>query len=375
MSNRLYVGTRKGLFVFDRGNSGWSFSDVHFIGDQVPMFLADDRDGRWYTARKTDHFGQKLFRSDNAGKDWAEVAVPKYADGEFLSGPPKPDGCAPDSQPASLSLIWELAAGGSDQPGVLWAGTVPGGLFRSTDGGDSWELVRGLWDQPERSQWFGGGMDEPGIHSVCVDPRNSDRVVVAVSCGGVWVTEDGGETWACKADGMRAEYMPPDRQFDPVIQDPHRLVQCRDAPDAMWVQHHNGVFRSSDCSESWREIEDPGVSAFGFGVAVHPHDGNTAWFAPGVQDSCRVPVDAKLVVTRTKDGGETFDELRNGLPQEHCYDIVFRHALAVDETGDRLAIGSSTGGLWITEDGGDVWDCLSTTLPQVYCVRFGRSGV
>ena len=275
-----------------------------------------------------------------------------------------------EPKPASLSEIWALETGGPDEESLLWCGTILGGLFRSNDRGDSWELVQSLWDDPDRLHWFGGGKDDPGIHSICVDPRDSKHVLVGVSCGGVWVTEDGGESWACKADGMRAEYVPPERANDPVIQDGHRMVQCRDNPDALWVQHHNGVFRSVDCSESWQEIENVPPSVFGFAVAVHPHDSQTAWFVPGVNDECRVPVDRQLVVTRTKDGGKTFDVLRDGLPQENCYDIVFRHALDIDETGDVLAMGSSTGGLWITENGGDNWTGISSCLPQIYCVRF-----
>lgn len=368
MGDRLYLGTRKGLFVLDRNSSSWEVSDVHFLGVQVPMFLPDPRDGTWYAAVKHEHFGPKLHRSDDEGRSWAEIGVPAYSEGDTFSkmGPDM----QPMQAPASLNLIWSLETGGPDREGLLWAGTIPGGLFRSSDRGDSWELVQSLWDVPDRMKWFGGGADEPGIHSVCVDPRNSDHLLVGVSCGGVWVTEDGGESWACKAEGMRAEYMPPDQQFDAAIQDPHILVQCRDEPDVMWVQHHNGIFKSTDRSESWTEIEKPAVSGFGFGVAVHPADGKTAWFAPGVKDECRVPVDGKLVVTRTKDGAETWEELREGLPQENAYDIIFRHCLVVDETGDRLAMGSSTGGLWTSDNGGDSWDCVSNVLPQIYCVRF-----
>jgi hypothetical protein len=172
---------------------------------------------------------------------------------------------------------------------------------------------------------------------------------------------------------MRAEYMPPELAYEPNAQDPHRLVQCRDVPDAMWVQHHNGIFRSIDGGLTWSEIEHVVPASFGFAVAVHPRDPNTAWFVPGVKDECRVPVDAKLVVTRTTDGGESFDVLDGGLPSEHCYDIVFRHALDVDATGDCLAMGSTTGSLWISENGGDHWQCLSNHLPPIYCVRFGSA--
>jgi hypothetical protein len=247
-------------------------------------------------------------------------------------------------------------------------------LFHSRDRGASWELVRSLWDDPNRLQWFGGGMDLPGIHSICVDPRDSARVNVGVSCGGVWCTTDYGNAWACRATGMRADFMPPDKQFDPNIQDAHRLAQSPSRPDVFWVQHHNGIFRSGDGAASWQEISAPPAapSAFGFAVAVHPRDPDTAWFVPAIKDERRIPVDGRLVVSRTRDGGKSFEVLRQGLPQEHAYDIVLRHALDVDSTGDALAFGSTTGSLWTSEDGGDRWTRLPNHLPPIYCVRFGK---
>jgi photosystem II stability/assembly factor-like uncharacterized protein len=223
---------------------------------------------------------------------------------------------------------------------------------------------------PERREWFGGGMDLPGIHSICVDPRDSKCVALGVSCGGVWVTRDAGESWACKATGMWAAYMPPERRNDPHIQDPHRLVRCPSQPDHMWVQHHNGVFRSTDNAESWQEVTTVKPSTFGFAVAVHPDDAKTAWFVPAIKDEKRIPVDGKVVVSRTRDGGECFEVLTNGLPQNHAYDLTFRHALDVDSTGRMLAFGSTTGSLWISENQGDSWSCVSNHLPPVYAVRF-----
>ncbi|MFQ5414955.1 MAG: exo-alpha-sialidase, partial [Phycisphaerae bacterium] len=264
------------------------------------------------------------------------------------------------------------APGGADERGVLWCGTAPGGLFRSADGGASWRLIRSLWDDPGRKNWFGGGLDIPAIHSICVDPRDARRVAVGVSCGGVWVTTDGGETWACRADGMWAAYVPPERKCDPTIQDPHCVVQCAARPDVMWAQHHNGIFRSTDGAASWHDIPSAGPSTFGFPVVVHPQDGDTAWFVPAVSDERRIPVDGRVVVTRTRDGGRTFDVLGSGLPSAHAYDLVFRHALDVDETGDRLAMGSSTGSLWVSEDQGDAWTHVSAHLPPVHCVRFEK---
>ena len=145
------------------------------------------------------------------------------------------------------------------------------------------------------------------------------------------------------------------------------MTQCRSAPDCLWIQHHNGIFRSTDGGRTWSEITDAQPSVFGFGVVVHPDDPNTAWFAPAIKDMQRLPVDGKVVVSRTRDGGKTFEVLRNGLPQEHAYDLVYRHALAIDETGNCLAFGSTTGGLWVSDDQGDHW-----TAPPCACRRSTR---
>ena len=149
------------------------------------------------------------------------------------------------------------------------------------------------------------------------------------------------------------------------------MVQCPSSPDHFWVQHHNGVFNSTDGAKSWNDVPNVTPSVFGFTVAVHPKDPKTAWLVPAVKDECRVPVGGKLVVARTRDSGQTFTNLTNGLPGDECYDLVYRHALDCDETGDRLAFGSTTGGLWLTEDGGDSWQTLSSHLPPIHAVRFG----
>ncbi len=363
MSDRMYVATRKGLFTAERNDAGsWSIVSSAFVGDPVTMLLDDPRDGSLYAALNLGHFGVKLHRSEDRGKSWEEIAAPAYASEADRKEGEKPDG-------PSVSQVWELAHGGDDEPGKLWAGTIPGGLFLSEDRGGSWSLVDSLWNVPERASWFGGGYDDPGIHSVCVHPENRDHLTVGVSCGGVWVSADGAATWEVRTQGMFAAYMPPERREDPSIQDPHRVAQCRAHPDVLWAQHHNGMFRSADGGKTWRELKaEPSV--FGFAVAAHPTDPETAWFVPAVKDECRVPVDGKVVVTRTRDGGKTFDVLREGLPQEHAYDLVFRHALDVDATGERLAFGSTTGSVWASENGGDSWTAISRHLPPVYQVLF-----
>jgi photosystem II stability/assembly factor-like uncharacterized protein len=196
-------------------------------------------------------------------------------------------------------------------------------------------------------------------------------VLLAISCGGVWRTEDAGETWSLSAKGIFAEYMPPDKQFEENIQDPHRMVRCPSNPDSLWIQHHNGVFRTTDNAKEWSHVKGLSPSSFGFAVVVHPAKPDTAWFVPAVKDETRVPVDGKLSVTRTRDGGQTCDVLTKGLPQEHCYDLVFRHCLDIDASGERLAFGSTTGNLWTTDNGGDDWTPLPNHLPPIYAVRFG----
>jgi hypothetical protein len=365
VSDRLFVATRKGLFRYERRTpSAWECARVSFLGDPVSTVMVDPRDGAVYAALALGHFGAKLWRSEDGGDAFAEIATPAFL--------PKPEG-SDDPWAWNVHQVWALEAGGADEPAILWAGTVGGGLFRSRDRGASWGLVRSLWDRPERRAWMpaGAGYPEAGIHSICVHPRSSRSVAIAVSIGGVWVTEDGGGTWECRAKGMRADYMPPEQAHDPNLQDVHRLVQCQRNPDVLWAQHHNGIWRTSDAGGSWQEVTGVAPSSFGFGVAVHPRDPNTAWFVPAVKDECRVPVGGRLVVTRTRDGGRSVETLRRGLPSDASYDLVYRHGLAIDATGQRLAMGSTTGNLWISDDQGELWRQLSAHLPPIYAVRFG----
>ncbi len=361
MSDRLYVGTRKGLFELHRSKRGWDIADTKFLGDPVTAVLAHD--GATFAGLDLGHFGAKLWRRAGKG-DWQELPAPAF--------PAKPEDAADDPHPWSLGKIWNLTPGGA--PGRVYAGTMPGGLFRSDDGGDTWTLNEALWRMPARKKWMGvAGGEMPGLSTVLVDPRNPDAIRVGVSCAGVWETTDGGASWANINEGMSNEYMPPNQQREPIAQDIHQLAHCPGAPDVMWCQHHSGIYHSEDAGHSWTEVTAAKPSAFGFAVAAHPHDPKTAWFVPAMKDEKRYPVDAKIVVSRTRDGGKSFEVLRKGLPQRHAYDLVYRHALAVDETGDRLAFGSTSGGLWISEDGGDSWSTLDARLPPVNAVRFATA--
>ena len=359
MADRLHVATRKGLFELVRGHGTWEVGEVQFLGDPVSAVLAE-ADGTVYAALDLGHFGAKLWRRDPAGA-WGELAGARVPAKAGRGG----------RRSSSLVARQDLGARNGPRRGRLWAGTMPGGLFRSDDGGQSWSLNEPLWYMPERRRWSGvAGGEQPGIASVLVDPRNPSDIRIGVSTAGVWASSDDGISWHNINRGMYADYMPPELREEPIAQDIHRLAHCTARPEIVWCQHHNGVFRSEDAGATWHELTAIRPSKFGFAVAAHPHDPNTAWFVPAVKDEKRIPVDGKVVVARTRDGGRSFEVLRNGLPQHHAYDLVWRHALTIDETGERLAFGSTSGGLWISEDGGDSWTMSEARLPPIAAVRF-----
>ena len=364
MTDRAWAATRKGLFELRRRAGVWQIEHSSFLGDPVSMLLppiapgpsAGAHAGRMIAALNLGHFGVKLHASDDGGRQWQELPAPAY--------PPQP---ADAPGPAwKLGLIWSLAAG----HGTVWAGTLPGGLFRSADGGASWQLLDSLWQLPERLQWMGGGYDAPGIHSICLHPTRSGELLVGVSCGGAWASSDDGNSWAMRTQGLVADYMPPDQAENGATQDPHCIAACASAPEVMWCQHHGGIWRSSDAGRLWLRQTAP-RSSFGFAVAAHPADPLSAWFVPAVADQCRVPVDAALVVNRTRDGGASFETFGDGLPGANCFDLIYRHGLAVADDGCHLLMGSTTGNLWASGDGGEHWASVSQHLPPIYAVRFG----
>ena len=355
----LLVASRKGLLSFRESAGRWSLERSAFIGDPVSAVLFDQRDGSHYAALNLGHFGIKLHRSDDGGASWQELpapAFPKQAGEDVGNG---------SENAPSVELVWALATGGADRPDTLWAGTIPGALFHSSDRGESWSLVESLWQVPERKDWFGGGYDQPGIHSICLDPRDSARMTVAVSCGGIWFSDDAGASWTLRGSGLKADYMPPSSSDQRAVQDPHRIALCPSAPDVVWCQHHCGIFRSQDGGVNFDKIETAQPSGFGFAVAAHPDDPQTAWFAPAVKDECRVPVDQRFVVSRTRDGGASFEVFDEGLPPPPAFDLIYRHGMEIDAAGERLAMGSTTGNLWIGEAEGTRWRLISSNLPPI----------
>lgn len=359
---KAMVATRKGLFEFYRDQDGWHHDQISFLGDPVSMCLYDKRDGSIYAALNLGHFGVKLHRRSAQSRDWVEIAVPVY---------PERPADSSDKTEWKLSQIWSMACAGADQPGVIWVGTLPGGLFRSEDAGLSWQLQHSLWDMPARLNWFGGGNDVPGMHAIQIDARNSNIITVAVSCGGVWRSEDGGQHWESRTQGFRAGYVPPELAEDPNVQDPHSLSVCKLQPDVIWCQHHSGIWRSTNAGKSWQQIHTPeGISDFGFIVAAHPRNPEVAWFVPMDSDQRRLPRDAALQVCVTRDGGKSFQSYRDGLPQHQCYDLIYRHGFALSDDAEHCLMGSTTGNLWASADGAVSWQAIAENLPPIYAVRF-----
>lgn len=357
---KILAGTSKGLVVFEKNESGWEIEKVHFRGLPVSMVYVDERNNTWWLGLAHRHWGQKLHFSKNEGETWDSVPRPKYPDdAEYRPG-----------KRAVLKKIWCMHHAGHDRPGGLWLGTEPGGLFYSSDFGQNFHLVEGLWNHPSRideQQWFGAGREEPFIHSIVVHPRDSDHVYIAVSCAGVFETKDGGKSWEPKNRGLIAAYLPnPDVE---VGHDPHLLLACAANPDVLWQQNHCGIFRSTNGGEEWDNVTDKtGLADYGFGLAIDNENPMRAWVIPATSDEERVPPSLALTVCRTEDGGQTWQALRNGLPQQFCFDIVFRHSLA--RQGKTLAFGTTTGNLYLSENDGDEWQCLSSNLARIDYLAF-----
>ncbi|MEM7658276.1 MAG: glycosyl hydrolase [Bacteroidota bacterium] len=355
---RMLVCTNKGLIVYRLSPTGWVFQQKDFVGLPISQALVDPHTGRWWVALAHKHWGQKLHRSDDEGRTWQELAAPRYPKGSE----------AKPGVPASLKLMWALAAGEADQPGRLYVGTEPGGLFRSEDGGEHFELIESLWNHPSRPKhWFGGGRNFAGIHSIVVDPRDSSHYYIAVSCAGVFETRDDGASWQVRNQGLRADYLP--NPHAEVGQDPHLLLACHTQPDILWQQNHCGIFRSVDGGQLWEDVTDEnGLANYGFALAIDHENPLRAWVIPATSDRIRVAVDQALCVCRTEDGGKSWEALRTGLPQENCFDIIFRHALA--RRGPHLAFGTTTGNLFVSDSDGDHWQNLSHFLPMINAVLF-----
>lgn len=358
MKSTLLLGTRKGLISYQCKKGNWVSENLSFEGVPVSIAYADGRTGTWWASLDHGHWGVKLHRSTDRGNTWEEVTAPAYPEGSEIK----------DGVPATTRYIWAMAHGGKKFPSRIWLGTDPGGLFLSEDNGNSFQLVESLWQHPTRKEgWFGGGRDQPGIHSIIVDPRNEERLHIGISCAGVFETTDSGKTWEIRNKGMWADFLPnPDAETG---YDPHIVVAANSNPDILWQQNHCSIFRSADAAMNWEDVgQKDGTARFGFAIAVAEDNPNQAWVAPAHSDMTRTAIKGALVICRTDDGGKTWKEQRKGLPQEGCFDIVYRHCLV--NSGDALAFGTTTGNLFFSPDRGESWQTINNYLPMIYSVQF-----
>lgn len=367
MSKTLILGTKKGLLVLEKGSRSWRAKPLQHEGITCSYAFHDARTGTLWAALGHGHWGAKMSKSQDGGSTWTEVAAPKYPEDAALTMCTK--------KKAALVYMYVVHPGHKSEPKRLYVGTVPGGLFTSDDSGATFTLNAPQWNDSKRDKWGQAGkdFDEPGLHSVVVDPRDPKHVYIGISSAGVMETRDGGRTWEHRNSGIVNTYLP--EKFAEVGHDPHFLMACEAEPDVLWQQNHCGVFRSTDAGESWKDIgmkdaagAAKGEVGFGFAVAADVKNPERAWLVPATSDDKRYAPNGALCAARTDDGGKSWKVLREGLPQESCYDVVYRHGL--DVRGDTVAFGSTTGNLYLSEDRGESWHNFGYHFPPINSVRF-----
>jgi photosystem II stability/assembly factor-like uncharacterized protein len=366
----LLVATRKGAWLMhgDAARKTWRVDGPHFLGHVVSHVVLDPRDGRTLlAAAKTGHLGPTVFRSTDRGRTWKEAAKPPA----FAKAPEGEKGRAVDH------TFW-LTPGPRNEPGVWYAGTSPQGLFRSSDGGVSWEPFSPINDDMQYRKWMGtvqdGTPDGPKLHSIIVDPRDSAHMIFGMSGGGVHESRDGGKSWQVIIDGMEVvEGFNFDRS-DPTFHDPHCVRMCPSNPDRLYQQNHCGIYRR-DGDSAWVRIGrnmPKKVGDIGFPLVVHPRDDNTVWMFPmdGTTVWPRTSPDGKPAVYTTRNGGTTWQRLDAGLPKSQAWWTVKRQAMtgdAQDPVG--LYFGTTSGELWMSRDEGRKWSCIARHLPEIYAVE------
>ncbi|GIU94541.1 MAG: glycosyl hydrolase [Gaiellaceae bacterium] len=348
----LLVGTKKGLFVLEGEGEEFRIRSRSFAGEPVEYAVRDPRSGRAFACVTSAFYGPKLFFSDDLDAEWEQ------AEGLAL----------PEDAEKPLERLWTIVPGEED--GLLYAGGAPGVLFESRDGGKTWELNRGFWEQPTRSEWSpgAGGMC---LHSICTWPGDPARIALAISAVGVWLSDDGGQTWRNGNAGLVPRYLPEEARADTLTLCVHNLHRAPRRPERLFMQFHGGVYRSDDAGESWLPIADGLPSDFGFPLVVDPADPESAYVIPLVADLDRVTPDGRVRVYETRDAGATWIERGEGLPSENAYLTILRQAFCGLGAGAdmELYFGATSGDVFGSRDAGATWFTVATKLPPVHSVR------
>jgi photosystem II stability/assembly factor-like uncharacterized protein len=354
----VLIGTAKGAFTLRSSGDRARFdlSGPALKGEEVYSTCVDIRseEPRLFAGSFSMHWGPTVRRSDDLGATWTEEEHAALA--------------FPDDTDAALARVWQLAPGPSDEPDVLYAGVEPAALFRSDDGGSTFSLVRGLWEHPHRPQWNpgGGGLC---LHTVLVHPADPARLLVAISSAGAYRSDDAGQTWRAANTGILVTFFPddPNPEFGQCV---HKVDRDAVNPERLYLQHHDGIYRSDDGGDTWDAMTSIAGPDFGFPVVAHPARADTAYLIPLQGAEYRCTPDGRCVVWRTSDAGATWEPLTNGLPQEQAHLTILRDAFTTDGAEQAgLFFGTRSGEVYGSVDDGDSWQLLASHLPPVLSVR------
>jgi photosystem II stability/assembly factor-like uncharacterized protein len=365
----LLVATRKGAWLFhgDAARKQWSIDGPHFLGHIINHLVLDPRDGKTLlAAASTGHLGPTIFRSTDLGRTWEEAkrppAFPKAAEG---------------ATGRTVKHTFWLTPAHANEPNVWYAGTSPQGLFRSNDGGVTWDGIPGLNDNMRYRAWMGteqdGTPDGPKMHSIIIDPRDPTHLYFAMSGGGVHESTDGGRNWRPLINGMEVV-----EGFDAAhaaFHDPHCVRPCPSNPDRLYQQNHCGIYRLDRPSDTWVRIGKnmpKEIGDIGFPIVVHPRDADTVWVFPmdGQTVWPRTAIGGKPAAYVTRNGGKNWQRLDTGLPKRQAWWTVKRQAMTADTQNKvGLYFGTTGGQLWMSRDEGKRWECIARNLPEIYAVE------
>jgi photosystem II stability/assembly factor-like uncharacterized protein len=381
-SVRVLVGTRKGAFILssDGKRQKWSVSGPHFAGWEIYHMKGSPVDpNRIYVSQTSGWFGQIIQRSSDGGKTWEQPGtkpgeptttpegMPKGESNKFVyEGNPGThqwyDGTA---HPWEFKRVWHLEPSLND-PNMVYAGVEDAAFFRTTDGGQNWKELPALRSQ-QGSKWMpgAGGL---GLHTIVIDSTNPNRIFIAISAAGCFRTDDGGNSWKPINKGLHSNYIPdPNAEIGHCV---HRIAQHRKKPNTLYMQKHWDVMRTDDAGDNWREVSGNLPTDFGFVIDVHAHEPETIYVVPIKSDSEHYPPEGKLRVYRSKTGGNEWEPLTKGLPQENCFVNVLRDAMAVDQMDDcGIYFGTTGGQVYCSPDGGENWSPIVRDLPAVLSVE------